>query len=134
MPLWFCVNLFYKETSILKYETFQKWLEKSGHEVLMTPVIDAVEALKVFEETAWLPAFTYETGIDEPLHPDFMVAARFIEVAMSDCKAGCKIYADPRSNVKVLGHAKVYGCDVTSDSINVLSNVNLLDVRDCESV
>lgn len=118
----------------MKYSTFQEWLEKSGHEVLMMPVIDVVEAIRAFEEMAGLLAFTYETGINEPLHPDFMVAARFIEVAISDCKAGCKIYADPRSNVKVLGHAKVYGCDVTSDVIETLSDSYLLNVRDCESV
>jgi hypothetical protein len=60
---------------------------------------------------------TYETGVDEPLHPDFMVASRFIEVAMSDCEYGCKIYADPLSRVNVLGHAKVYGCKTRKDDI-----------------
>ncbi len=116
----------------MNYQTFQQWLETSGHSVLSTPVIDAVEALKVFEEETM--SFTYETGTDEPLHPDFMVASRFIEVAMSTCKAGCKIYADPRSNVRVLGHAKVYGCDVTSDKIVMITDADLHNIRDCESV
>jgi hypothetical protein len=66
---------------------------------------------------------TYETGTDEPIHPDFMVASRFIEVAMSDCEYGCKIYADPRSNVKVLGHNKTYGCNVTSSWIAYQNDV-----------
>lgn len=61
---------------------------------------------------------TYETGTDEPLHPDFMVAARFIEVAMSDCEYGCKIYADPMSRVNVLGHNPTYGCKKRKDDIH----------------
>lgn len=117
----------------MKYDTFQEWLTKSGHEVLTTPVIDAAEALHMYEASLPLE-YTYETGTDEPLHPDFMVASRFVEVAMSHCRAGCKVYADPRSNVKVLGHAKVYGCDVTSDKIEMLSDADLLSIRDCESV
>lgn len=56
---------------------------------------------------------TYETGIDEPIHPDLGVASRFIEVAMSDCEYGCKIYADPLSRVNVLGHYSGYGCKKT---------------------
>jgi hypothetical protein len=62
--------------------------------------------------------FTYETGIDEPIHPDFMVASRFIEIGMGNmCEFGCKIYADPRSNVKVLAHSEVYGCNTTGTII-----------------
>jgi hypothetical protein len=56
---------------------------------------------------------TYETGTDEQLHPDPVVASRFIEVAMSDCEYGCKIYADPMSRVNVLGHNGTYGCKKT---------------------
>ena len=56
---------------------------------------------------------TYETGIDEPIHRDPTVAARFIESAMSTCEYGCKIYADPRSRVNVLAHYSVYGCKKT---------------------
>lgn len=56
---------------------------------------------------------TYETGIDEPIHPDLAVSSRFIEVAMSDCEFGCKVYADPMSRVNVVGHYKVYGCNKT---------------------
>lgn len=56
---------------------------------------------------------TYETGTDEQLHPDPSVASRFIEVAMSDCYYGCKIYADPMSRVNVLGHNGTYGCKKT---------------------
>ena len=57
---------------------------------------------------------TYEAGINEPVHPDFSVAMRFEEVAMSSCPSGCKIYADPRSRVRVLAHNRVYGCTVTT--------------------
>lgn len=61
--------------------------------------------------------FTYETGIDELLHPDQRVSSRFIEIAMSDCYYGCKIYADPLSNVTVLGHNATYGCRVTRKDV-----------------
>lgn len=56
---------------------------------------------------------TYETGIDEQLHRDPAVASRFIESAMSNCEYGCKIYADPKSRVNVLGHNGTYGCKKT---------------------
>lgn len=53
---------------------------------------------------------TYETSINEPIHPDFSVRCRMTEIALSDCEFGCKIYADPRSNLRVLAHNAVYGC------------------------
>lgn len=53
---------------------------------------------------------TYEVGIHEKPHPDDDVVRRLVEVALSDCKSGCKIYADPRSNVRILAHSAVYGC------------------------
>lgn len=53
---------------------------------------------------------TYEVSGTEPLHPDPQVAARMREVALSDCEFGCKIYADPRSEVRVVAHHRVYGC------------------------
>jgi hypothetical protein len=54
---------------------------------------------------------TYEVNIGvEPLHPDSTIVWRFVEVAMSDCPFGCKIYADPMSAVKVLAHNPLYGC------------------------
>lgn len=62
---------------------------------------------------------TYEAAIDEPIHPDFSVAMRMEEVAMSDCKFGCKIYADPRSRVRVLAHSRAYGCTVTREKENI---------------
>jgi hypothetical protein len=64
---------------------------------------------------------TYETGTDEPLHPDPVVASRFIEVAMSNCAFGCKIFADPMSRVNVLGHYAVYGCKYTKDRLALVS-------------
>lgn len=60
---------------------------------------------------------TLEAGIDEPIHPDFSIAMRMEEVAMSDCKCGCKIYADPRSRYRVLAHNRVYGCTVTREKV-----------------
>lgn len=60
---------------------------------------------------------TIEVGTDEPAHPDFSVAMRLEEVAMSDCKYGCKIYADPRSHYRVLAHYRGYGCTVTQKEI-----------------
>jgi hypothetical protein len=53
---------------------------------------------------------TYEVASDEPLHPDPSVVARMREFALGDCGFGCKIYADPKSNVKVLAHNRSYGC------------------------
>lgn len=56
---------------------------------------------------------TYEVSHNEPLHPDLLVAARFVEVALAPptlCDHGCKIYADPWSNVRVLAHNSSYGC------------------------
>lgn len=53
---------------------------------------------------------TYEVSHTEPVHPDPTVRSRFIEVAIGKCGFGCKIYADPRSNVKVLAHNSAYGC------------------------
>ena len=54
--------------------------------------------------------YTYEVSWNQPIHPDPQVCARFIEIAIGDCGSGCKIYADPRSNVKVLAHNSAYGC------------------------
>lgn len=54
---------------------------------------------------------TYEVGISEPLHPDPMVASRFVEIGIDNsCGFGCKIYADPMSSVLVLAHNSAYGC------------------------
>lgn len=53
---------------------------------------------------------TYEVGIHEKPHPDDTVVSRLVEVALSDCEFGCKIYADPRSNVRILTHSAIYGC------------------------
>lgn len=53
---------------------------------------------------------TYVVSHTEPLHPDILIASRMIEVAISDCPHGCKVYADPRSNVRVLAHSSNYGC------------------------
>ena len=55
---------------------------------------------------------TYEVPIGQPIHPDLTVLRRLEEVALSDCKFGCKIYGDPRSNVRILAHSAVYGCRV----------------------
>jgi hypothetical protein len=69
--------------------------------------------------------FTYETGIDEPIHPDFMVASRFIEVGLGNmCDYGCKIYADPRSNVRVLAHYSIYGCNITAGFLRTEAALN----------
>jgi hypothetical protein len=63
-------------------------------------------------KTLHVPAIriTYEVSGTEPLHPDPMITARMREIALSDCEYGCKIYADPRSNVRVLAHNRTYGC------------------------
>lgn len=54
---------------------------------------------------------TYEVSGTEPLHPDPNVASRMREAEIDNtCGFGCKIYADPRSNVRVLAHNRTYGC------------------------
>lgn len=53
---------------------------------------------------------TYEVSIHERPHPDDSVVHRLVEVALSDCPHGCKIYGDPRSNLRVLAHSAIYGC------------------------
>lgn len=53
---------------------------------------------------------TYTVSHDQPLHPDLSVEVRMVEVEMSTCPMGCKVYADPRSNVRVLAHNSNYGC------------------------
>jgi len=54
---------------------------------------------------------TYEVSTKEPIHPDPDVVARMREVAIDNrCGYGCKVYADPLSNVRVLGHNSNYGC------------------------
>jgi hypothetical protein len=63
-----------------------------------------------FYRTEAAEPITYETGTREAIHPDPEVAARFVEVAMSNCPYGCKIYADPLSRVRVLFHNRTYGC------------------------
>lgn len=55
-------------------------------------------------------AVTYEVGTKERPHPDDSVVHRLTEAALSDCEFGCKIYADPRSNVRILIHNAIYGC------------------------
>lgn len=57
----------------------------------------------------WLP-ITYEVSSNEPAHPDANVRSRLYEESMSDCVYGCKVYADPRSNVRILIHSRIYGC------------------------
>jgi hypothetical protein len=53
---------------------------------------------------------TYESSINEPIHPDPSVRMRMVEVGIGDCAHGCKIYADPKSNLRVLAHNATYGC------------------------
>jgi hypothetical protein len=64
------------------------------------------------------PYFTYEVGIDEAPHPDVDVAERFVEICVSHCKYGCKIYADPYSEIRVLVHSAFFGCRRTVAEIN----------------
>lgn len=53
---------------------------------------------------------TYEVSHNEQMHPDPAIAMRLVEIAVSNCPYGCKIYADPKSNVRVLAHNSNYGC------------------------
>ena len=54
---------------------------------------------------------TYEVSGNEPLHPDPSVCNRMYEASIGPCEFGCKVYADPRSNVRVLAHNRAYGCN-----------------------
>lgn len=71
--------------------------------------------------------FTYEAGTDEPIHPDPTICWRFVEVALSNCEFGCKIYADPRSNVRVLKHYAGYGCPSSKNVIDMEMVFNRAD-------
>lgn len=54
---------------------------------------------------------TYTVGGTEPLHPDPEIASRMREIGINNyCGYGCKVYADPKSNVRVLAHNRSYGC------------------------
>ena len=64
------------------------------------------------------PFYTYEVGIDEAPHPDTDVVARFVEICVSDCEYGCKIYADPYSEIRALVHSQFYRCRRTVADIN----------------
>ena len=55
-------------------------------------------------------SFTWEVSWNEPLHPDPTVVARMREVAIGHAQFGCKIYADPQSNARILAHNSAYGC------------------------
>lgn len=69
------------------------------------------------------PYFTYEVGTDEAPHPNKAVAQRFVELVQSDCPYGCKIYADPYSEIRALVHSAVYGCRRTVAAINADSDI-----------
>lgn len=86
---------------------------KAFEHFVQTGEIDLILPMKETPMPRMTPYFTYEVGIDEPAHPDRDIAMRFVEVAISDCKYGCKIYADPYSEVRVLVHSGVYGCRKT---------------------
>jgi hypothetical protein len=64
------------------------------------------------------PFYTYEVGVDEAPHPDRDIVARFVEVCVSHCRYGCKIYADPYSEIRALVHSSVFGCRRTVADIN----------------
>lgn len=62
--------------------------------------------------------FTYETGVDEAIHPDPEIAAGMSEIGLSKtCKYGCKLYKHPRAEVVVLSHNSSYGCKRTKAEI-----------------
>lgn len=60
---------------------------------------------------------TYEVGVDEFLHPDWIISSRMEEFAVSDCQYGCKLYRDPQSSLIVLGHGESYGCKRSREEI-----------------
>lgn len=67
--------------------------------------------VKILPEPNPAERVTYSVSSTEPLHSDASVVVRMVEVGISrSCGFGCKIYADPRSNVRVLAHASAYGC------------------------
>lgn len=71
------------------------------------------EGMLKLAEVLKVPAvrITYTVSGDEPIHPDPSVRARMREIGLNnDCGYGCKVYADPLSNVRVLAHNRSYGC------------------------
>lgn len=99
--------------------------DEPSHQVIACPCNPKVERDAISSatvHTAWdgseVPLlYTYETGIDEPIHPDPEVAARFREEFIADCPNGCKVYSDPRSDVLVLAHNSNYGCRIRKADI-----------------
>lgn len=93
----------------------------SAHNCPCGPRRERDKALTVTVHTAWdgerYQLYTYETGIDEPIHPDPQVAARFREEYISDCPNGCKVYSDPLSDVLVLAHNWNYGCKIKKEDL-----------------
>jgi len=61
--------------------------------------------------------FTYETGVDEPIHPSMEIRSEMTEVGLSSCPHGCKIYKHPRAAVLILSHNASYGCKRTREDI-----------------
>lgn len=64
-----------------------------------------------------------QRGINQLSHPNPHVRARMREVAISDCKSGCKIYEDPKKGDLTLVHSATYGCNKTK---HVLEKANVI--------
>lgn len=71
-----------------------------GHTAPATPAPPKKESIRI----------TYEVSGSEAIHPDLDVVLRMEEIGISNCGYGCKVYADPRSNLRVLSHNSAYGC------------------------
>lgn len=71
-----------------------------------------------------------ETGINQLAHPHPSIRSRLVEIAISDCPHGCKIYQDPKSKVKVLHHNGTYGCRMTKIAIERKDHAAIFEGHD----
>lgn len=51
-----------------------------------------------------------EVSYADPLSEDVDEEGRWIEEEISDCKFGCKIYRNTKTEERVIGHSSAYGC------------------------
>lgn len=71
-----------------------------------------------------------ETGINQLSHPHPSVRSRLVEIAISDCPHGCKIYQDPKSKITVLHHNGTYGCRMTRVAIERKNHAAIFEGHD----
>lgn len=52
-----------------------------------------------------------EVSTNEPIDNEVSATMDYIEVELSDCEYGCKIYENQKTGERVLAHNSTYGCN-----------------------